>query len=79
MRALILAPSRELAFQTFKVAKELAKYTDLRIAPLVGGESMEDQFATMTSNPDVYGPGCLAAPAAPPLRSFFSPAPSIPR
>jgi len=33
--------------------KELGRYTDLRFAGLVGGDSMEDHFATMTNNPDV--------------------------
>jgi ATP-dependent RNA helicase DDX54/DBP10 len=52
-RALVISPSRELALQTMKVIKELGKGTDLRTVLLVGGESLEDQFQTMTSNPDV--------------------------
>ncbi|KAF2460760.1 ATP-dependent RNA helicase dbp10 [Lineolata rhizophorae] len=52
-RAVVLAPSRELALQTLKVCKELCKGTDLRLALLVGGDSMEDQFGIMTSNPDI--------------------------
>lgn len=43
-RAVILSPSRELALQTFKFCKELIKYTDLKVAILVGGDSMEAQF-----------------------------------
>ena len=42
-RAVILSPSRELALQTHKVVKELGRYTDLRTAVLVGGDSMEAQ------------------------------------
>ena len=52
-RCVILAPTRELALQTFKFAKELAKFTDLRVAALVGGDSMEAQFADLSNNPDV--------------------------
>ncbi|RMZ82425.1 hypothetical protein DV737_g2135, partial [Chaetothyriales sp. CBS 132003] len=52
-RALILAPSRELALQTLQVVKELGKGTDLRSLLLVGGDSLEDQFQAMSSNPDI--------------------------
>ena len=40
-RALILAPTRELALQTFAVTRDMAKFTDLRLCALVGGDSME--------------------------------------
>ena len=49
----MLSPSRELALQTLKFAKELAKFTNLRCALLVGGDSLDDQFVQMTSNPDM--------------------------
>ena len=52
-RALILSPSRELAIQTLKVVKELGRGSDLRTVLLVGGDSLEDQFGTVTSNPDI--------------------------
>ncbi|KND05008.1 uncharacterized protein SPPG_00689 [Spizellomyces punctatus DAOM BR117] len=52
-RGLILSPSRELALQTLKFIKDLGKYTDLRFCVLVGGDSMEDQFSAIASNPDV--------------------------
>ncbi|KAL1839044.1 hypothetical protein VTJ49DRAFT_6135 [Mycothermus thermophilus] len=52
-RALIMSPSRELALQTLKVVKELGKGTDLKTVMLVGGESLEDQFALMAANPDI--------------------------
>lgn len=52
-RALILSPSRELALQTLQVVKELAKGTDLRSILLVGGDSLEEQFSAMASNPDI--------------------------
>ncbi|KAK6220177.1 ATP-dependent RNA helicase DBP10 [Colletotrichum tabaci] len=52
-RALIMSPSRELALQTLKVVKEFSKGTDLKCILLVGGDSMEDQFSMMSSNPDI--------------------------
>ncbi len=61
-RAVVLAPTRELALQTHKVVKELGRYTDLRTAVLVGGDSMEAQFAELAANPDIVvaTPGALA-------------------
>lgn len=53
IRGLILSPSRELALQTFAVLKELAKFTDLRVIVLVGGEGVEEQFAQLATNPDI--------------------------
>ncbi|EPS36075.1 hypothetical protein H072_10498 [Dactylellina haptotyla CBS 200.50] len=52
-RGLILSPSRELALQTLKVVKDLCRGTDLKAILLVGGDSLEDQFSMMTSNPDI--------------------------
>ncbi|KAJ7518014.1 hypothetical protein O6H91_21G050900 [Diphasiastrum complanatum] len=52
-RALILSPTRELAFQTQKFFKELGRYTDLKSVALVGGDSMEAQFEELANNPDV--------------------------
>lgn len=52
-RAVVLSPSRELALQTLKVVKEMSKGTDLRTTLLVGGDSLEEQFSSMTSNPDI--------------------------
>ena len=52
-RALIMSPSRELALQILKVVKEFGKGTDLRCILLVGGDSMEEQFNLMASNPDI--------------------------
>ncbi|MCJ1465890.1 ATP-dependent RNA helicase dbp10 [Pseudocyphellaria aurata] len=52
-RALVLSPSRELALQTLKVVKELARGTDLKCVLLVGGDSLEEQFNFMTANPDI--------------------------
>lgn len=52
-RGLILSPTRELALQTYSFAKEIAKYTDLKISVILGGDSMEHQFEVMHSNPDI--------------------------
>lgn len=52
-RAVILSPTRELALQTNKVVRELAKGSDLRTAVLVGGDAMEAQFAELAQNPDI--------------------------
>lgn len=52
-RALILSPTRELAMQTIKFAKGLSHFTDLRVALLVGGDSMDDQFEALSRNPDI--------------------------
>ncbi|KAI2624185.1 ATP-dependent RNA helicase DBP10 [Hypoxylon sp. NC1633] len=52
-RALILSPSRELAIQTLKVVKEFGRGTDLKCVLLVGGDSLEAQFGSMTTNPDI--------------------------
>lgn len=53
-RAIILSPSRELAMQTIKFAKEIGRFSDLRCAIIVGGDSIEEQFSQMASNPDMY-------------------------
>jgi len=61
-RAIILSPTRELALQTHKVVRELAKLSNVRVAALVGGDSMEAQFAELAAYPDVIvaTPGRLA-------------------
>uniref|UniRef100_A0A915DTJ3 RNA helicase n=1 Tax=Ditylenchus dipsaci TaxID=166011 RepID=A0A915DTJ3_9BILA len=59
VRALLLSPTRELALQTFKVVKELGRFTGLRCACLVGGESLDEQFSALHEKPDIL----LATPA----------------
>mgnify|MGYP001047812409 CR=1 FL=1 len=54
VRAVILSPTRELAMQTHKVAKQLGKFTDVRLCLLVGGVAMGSQFEDLSNNPDVY-------------------------
>lgn len=53
VRAVILSPSREIAIQTHRVFKDFSKGTDIRSVLLTGGDSLEDQFGMMMSNPDV--------------------------
>lgn len=47
--------------QTHKAVRDLARYTTLRTAVLVGGDAMEVQFAELATNPDalVATPGRL--------------------
>lgn len=52
-RALLIAPTRELALQTFKFTKELGRFTGLRCAALVGGDSIEEQFGAIHEKPDI--------------------------
>ncbi|XP_059351601.1 ATP-dependent RNA helicase DDX54-like [Daphnia carinata] len=52
-RALIMSPTRELALQTLKFTRELGKYTGLKAATILGGDSMEAQFAAMHEIPDI--------------------------
>lgn len=54
VRAIILAPTRELAVQTQKFASKLSRYTDIRICVIVGGEPVEQQFDALSRNPDMY-------------------------
>jgi ATP-dependent RNA helicase DDX54/DBP10 len=52
-RGIILTPTRELAMQTLKFARELGCFTNLRVCLLIGGESLDDQFAALAANPDI--------------------------
>ena len=53
VRAVVLSPTRELANQTYKFAKDMAKFTDLRIIAIMGGDPIEAQFEALASSPDV--------------------------
>lgn len=53
VRALLLAPTRELALQTAQVVDEFIRFTDLRSVLLVGGSGMERQFEDLSGNPDM--------------------------
>lgn len=52
-RALILAPTRELAIQIFDDAKKLGKYCDLKLAVAYGGTDYEKQRSTINEGTDI--------------------------
>ncbi|CAM9214411.1 unnamed protein product, partial [Hapterophycus canaliculatus] len=52
-RSIILSPTRELAVQTLTFARKMSKLKDLRMALLVGGDSMDKQFTALADNPDI--------------------------
>ncbi len=49
-RALILAPTRELALQIGKDAQQLLKYTDMKVVTLVGGMDYEKQQRALNNS-----------------------------
>ncbi|CAG2103137.1 unnamed protein product [Medioppia subpectinata] len=53
VRALIISPTRELALQTHRFTKDLARFTDLKSICILGGDAMEKQFAAIHENPDI--------------------------
>ncbi|KAE8901524.1 putative DEAD-box ATP-dependent RNA helicase 29 [Phytophthora fragariae] len=53
VRAVVLSPTRELAVQTLRFTKLLSKFTSLKLALIVGGEGMDQQFEAIAANPDV--------------------------
>ncbi|WP_375055237.1 DEAD/DEAH box helicase [Zobellella sp. DQSA1] len=61
-RALILAPTRELARQVFSQLRSLTSGSGLNIALLLGGENFNDQLKALRKSPDVIvaTPGRLA-------------------
>lgn len=52
-RALILAPTKELTLQIAEHTSQLAKYTDLRIAPIYGGVGPKTQIETIKQGVDI--------------------------
>lgn len=55
VRAVVLSPTRELALQTLRFAKEIGRFLSppLELCLIVGGDSIEDQFDLLARNPDV--------------------------
>jgi ATP-dependent RNA helicase DDX54/DBP10 len=53
IRGIVLSPTRELAVQTLKFAKDMAKFCDLRIISVIGGDPLEAQFEALANQPDV--------------------------
>jgi len=62
IRGIVLSPTRELALQTYKFAKDMAHFCDLRIVSVIGGDPLEPQFEALSNYPDVLigTPGRLA-------------------
>ena len=52
-RAVVISPTRELAYQTLKFALDLGKYTSLKFAALVGGDGLKSEFNKLAENPDI--------------------------
>jgi ATP-dependent RNA helicase RhlE len=52
-RALILVPTKELVVQVLSQARQLAKYTDLRIAGIYGGVGPQAQIAEIKKGIDI--------------------------
>jgi len=52
-RAVILVPTKELTLQIAELAKDLAKYTDLRILPLYGGIGPKAQAEAIKAGIDI--------------------------
>lgn len=54
-KALILSPTRELALQTYKFAKDLSRYLNpsINIITILGGDSMDSQFELLHSQPHI--------------------------
>lgn len=53
-RAVILSPTRELCQQTERVVRDFCRFTDLVTVCLIGGESLEAQFAMLAKSPDMH-------------------------
>lgn len=53
VRVLILTPTRELALQVAQLAKQLATFTKLQVAALIGGIDYKQQERTLTEGCDV--------------------------
>lgn len=53
LRALVITPTRELALQVTDHIKEVAKGTNIRVVPIVGGMSSEKQERILKSRPEV--------------------------
>ncbi len=53
IRGVVLSPTRELAVQTFRFAKDMSKFTDLRVISIIGGDPLEPQFEALSNRPDI--------------------------
>lgn len=53
IRALIMAPTRELAVQIVEHLKAVAKYTDINIVPVIGGIAVPKQERLLSNSPHI--------------------------
>jgi ATP-dependent RNA helicase RhlE len=53
IRALVMVPTKELAIQVFQMAKDLARYTDLRVLAIYGGVGWKQQAEQLEKGIDV--------------------------
>ena len=53
LRALIVTPTRELALQVAKMLSDLAIYTDIQIAAIVGGMAKQKQERVLKKQPEI--------------------------
>jgi superfamily II DNA/RNA helicase len=62
-RALILAPTRELAIQILNHCMSLASYTDFKAGLIIGGEDFKKQLTLLRKNPEfiIATPGRIRA------------------
>ena len=70
-RAMILAPTRELAKQVFQVTRDMARALNLKTALIVGGDNYNDQAKVLRKDPHILvgTPGRVADHLSD--RSFF--------
>lgn len=70
-RAMILAPTRELAKQVFQVTRDMARALNLKTALIVGGDNYNDQAKVLRKDPHILvgTPGRIADHLSD--RSFF--------
>ncbi|MGJ0431231.1 DEAD/DEAH box helicase [Methylobacter sp.] len=52
-RALVLAPTRELARQIFQQCRQLCEFSDLQAGLITGGDDFKQQQKTLRKNPDI--------------------------
>ena len=52
-RALVLAPTRELAMQIVEETRSLAKFTKVKVVPVYGGVSAGSQIRGLKASPDI--------------------------
>ena len=53
LRALIIAPTRELAMQVCDMIKSVARHTTISVVPVVGGMSLQKQVRLLSRRPEI--------------------------